>query len=166
MTINVSSSLLITALLAVVTVSTASAGSMDWLNDAQAPRTDAFVAGNFGEACKQRGGAPMTLVPRTVVGNPWAKTMAPISGCWEAKAPLITFADRAPIQVLDCEWRKLFEGDIHGATHQECFFKGKDEGVAIAAYGAVAGNVIKRRTTVTSPRVLPTRRKASTFVDI
>jgi len=114
---------LITALLAVATVGTASANT-DWLNDAQAPRADAFVMPSFGEACKQRGGSPVTLMPRTDVGNPWAKSKAPIPGCWEAKVPIITFAEGPPIQIMECEWRKLFE-ELGGGTWPKCYMKGR-----------------------------------------
>jgi len=106
---------LITAMLAIVTVSSASANT-----DAQPP--------SFGEACKQRGGSPITLVPRTDVDNPWAKSKAPIPGCWEAKVPIITFAEGPPIRVMECEWRKLFEETGLGGTWPKCYMKGKGAG--------------------------------------
>lgn len=111
---------LIAAMLVVATVSTASANT-DWLNDAQHPRTGAT---SFGDACKQRGGSPVTLMPRTDVGNPWAKSKAPIPGCWEAKVPIITFAEGPPIQIMECEWRKLFE-ELGGGSWPKCYMTAK-----------------------------------------
>jgi len=142
---------LITAVLAVATVSTASAQGANWLNDAVPPPSGVMTPpASFGEACKQRGGNWLSLVPRTTVDNPWAKTMAPISGCWEAKEPLITFAEGPPIQVLDCEWRKLFEA-FPGAKHPDCYTVDRDARAAGRAYATIAGQVVKRRGTKAAP---------------